>query len=235
MIRGISKHKKGFTRTPTLALLRSVFDKIELVFVRMKDIFYTLMLFRRNKNTMPKLVSGFTLVELIVSVSLFALIMVISMGSIVSVFDANQKSQTIRTVMDNLNFTLEVMTRSIRFGNSYHCDITQGDTTVPRDCATGASSIAIKASDGKRIIYKLTNGRIARSIDGGADYFLTSSDVTISSLGFRVFGSPLYNNGADLYQPQVIISVSGYSGTKATTQSSFTLETTVSQRMFDSQ
>ena len=49
---------------------------------------------------------GFTLVELMVSVSLFAIVMVISMGSVVSVFDANKKSQSLRTVMDNLNSTI---------------------------------------------------------------------------------------------------------------------------------
>ncbi|MCX6702244.1 MAG: type II secretion system protein [Candidatus Zambryskibacteria bacterium] len=180
---------------------------------------------------------GFTLVELMVSVSVFVIIMVISMGSILSIFDANRKSQSLRTVMDNLNFTMEAMTRTIRFGTNYHCDATLGDisTPAPRDCNLGASSIVVKASDGKKVAYKLSDGRITRSINGGVDYFVTSSDVTITDLKFRVVGSTPYSVGNDLYQPQAIITISGFSGIKATTKSSFSLETTVSQRMFDSQ
>jgi len=185
----------------------------------------------RNKK------AGFTLVELMVSVTVFVVVMVISMGSILSIFDANKKSQTLRTVMDNLNFTMEAMTRTIRFGTNYHCDVTTGDITTPapQDCSLGASSMIVKASDGKKVAYKLNGGRIARSINGLSDYYITSSDVTITDLKFRVIGSTPYSVGSDLYQPQVIITISGFAGLKPTTKSSFSLETTVSQRMFDSQ
>ena len=181
--------------------------------------------------------SGFTLVELMVSVSVFVIIMVISLGSILSIFDANKKSQTLRTVMDNLNFSLEAMTRNIRFGTNYHCDATVGDiaTPAPRDCSSGATSMVVKTADGKKVAYKLSGGRITRSINGGSDYFVTSSDVTITDLKFRVVGSTPYSVGNDLYQPQIVITINGFSGVKATTKSSFSLETTVSQRMFDSQ
>lgn len=185
-----------------------------------------------NKN------KGFTLVELIVSVSLFAVIMLISMGSILSVFEANRKSQSLRAVMDNLNFTLEAMTRTIRFGTNYHCDYTAGTLTSPRDCVAGATSISVLDSSGlNQVTYKLSNNRIARTINGGADYYLTSSDVTIQNLKFYVFGSTKYSTSADLYQPQVIVVVGGYAGssTRPTSQSSFSLQTTVSQRVFDSQ
>lgn len=188
------------------------------------------MILKRKKNK-----KGFTLVEMLVSVSIFTVIMLISMGAILSVFDANKKSQTLRTVMDNMNFTLEAMTRVIRFGTVYHCDANQGNIALPRDCVSGATSMAILDSNGRQIVYKLINSRITMSVNGGADYYLTSSDVTIQNLIFRVFGSPTYSNGSDLYQPQVIIVVSGFAGIKPTSKSSFDLQTTVSQRMFDSQ
>ncbi len=194
----------------------------------------------RNKLLKKKYGGGFTLVELIVSVSLFATIMVISMGTIVTVFDANKKSQTMRTVMDNLNLTVETISRTIRFGSNYHCDITKGPPsypalTSPLDCASGASSMQVRGSDGRVYIYRQIGNRIARSINGSANYFLTSSDVTITSLKFRVFGSPSYSTGGDIFQPQVIITVSGYAGTKANSKSTFSLQTTVSQRIIDSQ
>jgi prepilin-type N-terminal cleavage/methylation domain-containing protein len=177
---------------------------------------------------------GFTLVEMMVSVSVFVIVMVISTGSILSVFDANNKSQNLRAVMDNFNFTMEGMTRTIRFGKNYHCDATQPNHLLPRDCAGGATSIEVLSPTGSQVVYKLSGTKIVRSTNG-VDYDLTASDVTITNLSFRVFGSPLYGGGTDLYQPQVIIVVSGYAGSKATTKSTFNLETTVSQRQFDSQ
>ena len=192
---------------------------------------------RKNKILLSKKGGsnhGFTLIEIMVAVSIFSLIMVISMGSILSVFDANKKSQTLRTVMDNMNFTLEGMTRTIRFGRNYHCG-SGGDTTQPYDCPSGANSITLQAVNGSQIRYRLNGGRIGRTINNGTEYFVTSPDITIQSLAFRVFGSLLYNNGSDLLQPQVIITVKGFAGTKPSTQSSFSLETTVSQRRFDVQ
>ena len=194
-----------------------------------------------SKKTARKNSRGFTLVELMVSVSVFVIIMVISMGSILSIFDANRKSQSLRTVMDNLNFTLETMTRTIRFGTNYHCDINYTPISSTRDCNGGASSIAVTSSGGNTVTYRLVSGanygRIVRtdsSVNSGADYNITSSDVTITSLTFRVVGSPLCSSG-DLFQPMVIITINGNAGVKATVKSSFSLQTTVSQRMFDSQ
>lgn len=69
------KNKEGFIRTPTSALLPSVLNKIQQKYQNIKKIFHLSVLSRRNKNTMPKLVSGFTLVEMMVSVSIITLIM----------------------------------------------------------------------------------------------------------------------------------------------------------------
>lgn len=184
---------------------------------------------------------GFTLIEIMVSVSVFMIIMTISMGTIVTIVDANRKSQTLRTVMDNLNFTIEAMTRTIRFGTNYHCDVTDTTPAItsPNDCVSGASSIVVKASNGDTVTYKLVGGQIKRDVDrlvgiDTYDYALTSPDVFIATTTFRVIGSYPYSSG-NLFQPQVIIVISGYSGTKATSKSSFGLQTTVSQRVFDSQ
>jgi len=187
------------------------------------------------KNNNISKSSGFTLVEIMVAISIFSIVMVVSLGSILSVLDANKKSQTLRSVMDNLNFSLESMTRDIRFGENYHCS-TGGTITLPLDCASGNSTLNLKVTDGSQIVYKLvgdgvTSGRIVKTF-GGTDYNVTSSDVVIQDLKFRVLGSLAYSNG-DLSQPKVIIIIKGYVGSKPTTRSSFILETTVSQRKLD--
>ncbi len=176
------------------------------------------------------------MIEIIVSLALFMTVVFIGTGAVLSIFDANRKSQSLRAVMDNLNSTLESMTRSIRFGYNYHCDINQGSISSPRDCGlnNSANSIVFTAPNGTRVVYKLSGNQIVRTIEGGPEYPMTSSDVTITSLAFRVFGSTSYSDG-DLLQPQVIIVLRGYAGTKSSSQSTFSLETTVSQRIFDSQ
>src|SRR3989344_8196571 len=117
---------------------------------------------RKIKNEkIKRLTKGFSLIEIMVSLSLFIVVIVISMGSILSVLDANRKSQSLRAVMDNLNFTLESMTRSIRFGQNYHCG-SSGDITASLDCTLGADSLTVKASNNLHVTYRLTGGRIAR-------------------------------------------------------------------------
>lgn len=180
---------------------------------------------------------GFTLIELIVSVSIFAVAVTICLGAILSVFNANQKSKTLRSVMDNLNITMEGMTRTIHFGTNYHCSATTPPpTTSPLDCGSPGSSILyVRAVDGSQVKYSWTaGGPIMKSINGGVDSALTSTDVVITSLVFRVYGSLPFAT-PDLLQPRVVIVVSGYVGTKVATRSIFNLETTVSQRLIDFQ
>lgn len=183
-----------------------------------------------NKKITKK---GFTLIEIMVSASVFGVIMLMVSSAIFTVFDANRKSQSLRAVMDNMNLSLEAMTRTIRFGRDYHCDITVLPD-LPRDCASGASSIAVTDFSGNRVVYKRVGTRIARTVNGGPDIFVTGPDVNISTTTFRVLGSAPYANGSDLLQPKVIIMIDGYAGTKPTARSNFVIQTTVSQRQFDS-
>ncbi len=173
---------------------------------------------------------GFTLIELMVASSIFLVVMLIVSGSIVSIFDANQKSKNLRSVMDNLNLALESMTRTIRFGKNYHCG-SSGDLSQPQDCAGGSTALTVRAVDGVQTTYSLSGNRISRTLGGQAN-FLTSPDVTITSLNFWVLGT---NPFPDTLQPKVIVTISGYVGSKATTRSTFNLETTISQRTFDFQ
>lgn len=185
-----------------------------------------------NKKSINR---GFTLIELMVAVSVFSIALVLFLGSILSVFDANQKSKTLRSVMDNLSSTLESMTREIRFATNYHCT-NSGVLSTPLDCGgLGDSNLTVRGVDGTQVSYSLSGGQIMRKLGAGALYPLTSPDVTITKLTFRVYGSPPYTSGGDTFQPQVIVVIGGFVGTKAFTQSTFTIETTISQRVIDSQ
>jgi type II secretory pathway pseudopilin PulG len=67
--------QNGFTCTPTLALLQSVFVKYRNKLLNINIFLLSPKPERSNKNTMPKLVSGFTLVEALVSIAIVTMIM----------------------------------------------------------------------------------------------------------------------------------------------------------------
>jgi prepilin-type N-terminal cleavage/methylation domain-containing protein len=64
---------------------------------------------------------GFTLIEMIVSLGIFALVITIAVGSLMSLISSNQRLQGEQSVMTNLAFALDSMTREIRTGYNYYC------------------------------------------------------------------------------------------------------------------
>jgi prepilin-type N-terminal cleavage/methylation domain-containing protein len=179
---------------------------------------------------MPEKKRGFTLIEILTSLGLFLVVATISMGAIVSIFDANRKTQSLKTVMDNLNFTLESMSREIRFGTNYHCGAVGGFTT-PRNCPVGSQTISFLSSDGLQIVYRKNGSQIEKSINGGSTYVaVTAPEITIRNLNIYVLGA----GASNLAQPKVVITIQGNSGTKVTSQTDFSVQTTISQRLLDS-
>lgn len=184
-----------------------------------------------NKFKITGKQKAFTLVEMLIAVSLFIVIVTMSIGSLLSIFDANKRAQSSKTVVDNLNLSIENMARSVRFGKTYHCDNGIGTLTSPADCA-GGTRFAVNFK-GSTIVYRWNGGSgnpIERSDDGGGSYkAITSPDTVIEYVSFYVFGSTV----GDTSQPYVIVVIRGYVGSKPTSQSRFAIETIMSQRELD--
>ncbi|MDO8659298.1 MAG: prepilin-type N-terminal cleavage/methylation domain-containing protein, partial [Candidatus Parcubacteria bacterium] len=94
---------------------------------------------KKNRN------SGYTIVETMIAVSLFLVITTIGMGSLLNTNLIHQKSQDMRSILDNLSFIMEDMSRNLRTGSSYHCFVL-GDTipsstspvvSTPKSCVNG--------------------------------------------------------------------------------------------------
>jgi prepilin-type N-terminal cleavage/methylation domain-containing protein len=178
---------------------------------------------------------GFTLIEMMVSVGIFAIVMTISAGTLFAIMDANAKSQALKSVMNNLNLALEGMSRNIRVGSTYHCSDTS-NIEVAEDCPFGSSIFAFEKTGGNpetaldQVVYRLRQGQIERSLDGGTSYSaITSPEVEIETLRFIVRGSSPEDN----LQPSVVILVRGSAGIKAKIRTDFDIQTTVSQRLLD--
>ena len=73
---------------------------------------------------------GFTLIEMIVSLGIFAVVAVIALGALVQIISANKKAQTLLATMTNMNFALDAMSREIRTGTGYYCWASTGVNLV---------------------------------------------------------------------------------------------------------
>ncbi len=182
---------------------------------------------------------------MMVSVAIFTIVMTIALGALLSMSESDRKAQSFKSVINNLNFSMDSMSRSIRTGQVYHCDIGQTPITATRDCAaTAATSFAFRpANSSNTVVYRLESsnatlcgqpsarvGCITRSTDGGANYSsITSPEVYIDTLNFYVTGSTV----GDSIQPKVTILISGLVTVTATQTSAFNLQTSVTQRIYD--
>lgn len=185
---------------------------------------------------------GFTLIEMLVSVAIFATVMTIALGALLSMSESDRRAQTLKSVINNLNFSMDAMSRSIRTGTDYHCDASATPVSDPRDCAAApAGSVAFKDAYGRRVIYQFETsnaalcgqpsgavGCIVRSIDAGPYAPLTSSEVRITNLQFYVTGAQ-----SATVQPHMVILLSGSVAVSPSQTSSFDLQTSVTQRLYD--
>ena len=186
---------------------------------------------------------GFTLVEIVVAFGMFSVIMVIAVGSLLSLIEANHKAQAQKTVVNNLHFALENMSRNIRTGSNYHCgDESVTSVTIPQDCqTTPATQLVFKERDGGYVLYTLENETIKRSKNQSAiDLLLqekipiTAPEIQVEHLNFYVDGADnTLDSGSNKKQPRVLIVLKGSMQGKSKVISRFDIQTLVSQRGLD--
>lgn len=168
-----------------------------------------------KKNNFGKKNKGFTLIEIIVASSIFVIVMFISVGSILSMVEANRRSQSISSVVSNLNIALESMVRDIRTGNEYR--IGNGSPE---------SSITFKNYLGQSTSYFLNENFIAKTVNGETGN-ITAPEVNVESLRFTAQGV-----GSDLIQPIILLQIKGTVG-MGKSLSPFTIQTLLVQRVLD--
>lgn len=198
----------------------------------------------KTKNTQPNNSRGFSLVELLVSVSIFAVIITMTVGTLLVLIDANAKAQNMEEVMTNLSFALDHMTREIRTGRSYYCAGTDEVSGLSdfdtQDCSNGGVYLSlveggesITGSD-TRLDFRFNQnqGTIDRRVGEGSWFPLTSTAVTITDATFYVSDTDTAADG-DATQANVTIFISGHVGALATVDTSFALQTSITKRILD--
>lgn len=162
---------------------------------------------------------GFTLIELLVSIGIFSVVVIIVAGAISSVINANKQAQVITSVVNNLNFTLESMTRAIKTGSNLQVGGGGSDTCATNVSLTDARGRAARYelsapdADGHRSVALTVNGTMSP---------ITAPEIQVKSLQFCRLGGD---------QPAVLFTVSGVMELSGgTTRSEFHVQTTVAQR-----
>lgn len=190
---------------------------------------------------------GFTLIEMLVSVAIFSVVMVVALGALLSLSEANRRAELFSQATNNFNSSIDSMTRAIRTGSQYHCGT--GTLSALQDCpSTHGTQFAFLPSGASQItVYRYNSGVgcpnnvagcILRSQDGGSTYAaITSPDIVITSLKFYVIGAPqgVQTIGAQSLsvQPKVEILINGYVTVKGGVTSMFNVQTSVTQRLYD--
>jgi len=184
--------------------------------------------------------AGFTLVEMLVSVSIFAVVVLIAVGTLIVLINAGSVAQRSQVTAANLSFTLDSMARTIRTGYEYYC--TNGvPSSLPdgtKDCENGARTLVFTNGEtGQRMAYShdSVNDAIRQITDTpGSDSWinLTSPDLAIERMEFHVDHTD--NAPGDLEQPSVRILVEGrFTGASLTEAAPFYIQTIVTSRYLD--
>ena len=189
---------------------------------------------------------AFTLIEIMVAVAIFAIVMLVGVGALLTMVEVNKRAQGINSVMNNLNAAVEQMSRSIRVGSTYYC----GTSSVapaklilsqPQDCAaTGGLLLAFEATGGDpsdpddQVVYRLNGTQLERSLeagDNGTWVAITAPEVIISEFQFYVTGSDPLSTG-DTEQPRVLMKIKGTAEVQGG-PTEFKVQSSVTQRLID--
>lgn len=217
---------------------------------------------KRHSFLQQKYIRGFTLVEMLVVLGLFSTIMTIASGALFSAQSVNVKLQETQSILDNMNLSVEVMTRDIRYGSDFYATTTTlGPAPSRRKSCTyavfGCNVLYFKPADAvndlDRVVYYLDSGilykkEIPSGIGSAKIYQITAGDINVKSLIFFVKGaeaSPdIVGPGnatsnedtlvVDYEQPLITLTLFGITRqTRMATTTKFTIESSISPREID--
>lgn len=174
---------------------------------------------------------GFTLLEMLISIGIFSVLVIATIGITLSVTQAQIKAANIQVLQDNIRFSVELMTKEMRTGSNFV--ISGYCTAVPN------AEISFEGNSGDRAYFldSSTNiiMRLKQKIASAGDCLnasaLTSEEISVNDLGFRLTGHAI---GPTDGQPKITIIMSLTSKSpKLQLESSMNLQTTVIQRLRD--
>lgn len=183
--------------------------------------------------------AGFTLLETVVAVGMFSLLVILSIGITLGILRAQTKTSDIQSVLDNIRFGLELMTREIRTGNNLkyiaNCGSTgQGiefiDLNISPPAARFYYLLDSDGIGGPDTLMRVAMDPGVSTINCSQTLPLTSSEVLVERFNAKLEGAGI-NDG----QPRVTFFLKIKSkNPKAELDTSMNIQTTVVQRLRES-
>lgn len=178
---------------------------------------------------------SYTLIEVLVAVSIFTIIIAAPAGFLVGSLKGQQKALASQKLLDNTSYTLEYISRALRMAKK--------ELSSPPNCLTVCGSgcnyetnppqnDSIKFIDYNEVCteFFLEGTRLKESKDEIENY-LTSEDLEIISLKFKLSGE----SQADNDQPRItlFLEIKGGKGQTDELRPLIKIQTTISQRNLD--
>lgn len=183
---------------------------------------------------------------MMVAVSIFAIVMLIGVGALLSLVEVNKRAQGINSVMNNINAAVEDISRTVRVGSTYHCEVSAtppppSALASPQDCSQGGGLLLAfeptsgdPANPNDQVVFRLNGTQLERSLFGGVNgtwVAMTAPEVQITSFQFFVTGSSTYTAG-DRVQPRVLMIIRGTAAVQGG-PTEFTVQSSVTERLID--
>lgn len=177
--------------------------------------------FQPKRNSVT---SGFTLIELVVGIGIFALVLTSIMGIFQQVIRVERRAVNAQNAQENVRYVMEVISKEIRtaernFGTCV--DVPNGDIFAV-DVGVGNDKLYLKNQYGECVTYFLEGNRF--KIMRGSDVaFVTSDETVIEYLNFSLKADD---------QPAVTITMGIQTLDTTATDVTISMQTTISSRYY---
>jgi prepilin-type N-terminal cleavage/methylation domain-containing protein len=180
------------------------------------------------------LTKGYTLIEILVAVSIFFVVIAAPSGFFVTALKGQQKALASQELLDNASYALEYMSRSLRMAKKDDVDGVNCLLAYKLNYATTTQGIKFRNYEDKCQEFYLEDGRIKENKTGYAQpLFLTSNDLEVSKFEISITGE----TQKDIIQPRItlLLEAKGNRPAIASLQPVLRIQTTISQRNLDVQ
>jgi len=199
---------------------------------------------------------GFTLIEILVSVALFAVVVTVALGALLAMSVSDRKAEALKSVINNLDFAVDSMSRAIRTGSNWSCGVSAGvipSQIAPTDCngpAGGNIIVFTPAGSPNPVAYQYDTvgcangvGCLEKNTFNGVGWngwvAITAPEVILTqpqppnppSYLFHVWGTA--KGAPDNKQPTAVITLTGYAQVTPSQKSQFQMQTSATQRIYD--
>ena len=157
-----------------------------------------MMLMNKNNN------SGFTLIEMLIAISIFALVLIVATNIYITINNSQRKVVTMQKIQDDTRFLFEAMAQEIRLG-SINYDFYEINSIYLHPDRGGKDNyiLAINSQAGDEIFFRRSGSGSGNKVQYCAVNNLNDCDFTIDSLWQNV--TP---EGVDILDLRFVISPS---------------------------